>query len=238
VHKTLHYQPKVCIESRKLQGFEALVRWRHPVHGLIPPDDFIPLAEETGLIVDLGDWVLNEACRQVAAWGELAGRITVAVNVSAQQLLHNSLVDRIAALTMRHGIEPSRLQIELTESVVMAAPETTAELLQRLRKLGVTVAVDDFGTGYSSLSYLRRLPIDVIKIDRSFVMSADSNDEDAQIVRTVIALGQALRLDIVAEGVETPAQAALLQSLGCSVAQGFLYAKPGTGAQVASWLGE
>ncbi|OHC63799.1 MAG: hypothetical protein A2045_06350, partial [Rhodocyclales bacterium GWA2_65_20] len=196
----LHYQPKVSLASGEVLGVEALVRWRHPELGLVPPDAFISVAEECGLIVPLGDWVLNEACRQAAAWQAQGLTPTIAVNISAKQLQQDSLVEQIAALTEHHGIPPSRLQVELTESVLMADPEKVSDMLVRLREIGVTVAVDDFGTGYSSLSYLRRLPIDVLKIDRSFVMNADQNEEDAQIVRTIVALGHALKLDIVAEG--------------------------------------
>ncbi|GEM_PF-1268392 len=232
----LYYQPKVYVETGKICGVEALVRWRHPVLGLVSPADFIPVAEETGLIIDLGDWVLNEACRQAALWQAAALFPVIAVNVSAKQLQQDTLVERISTLTERHGIPPSRLQVELTESVLMADPKHVSDQLVRLRQIGVTVAVDDFGTGYSSLSYLRRLPIDVLKIDRSFVMNADQNDEDAQIVRTVIALAQALRLDIVAEGIETAAQADLLLAMGCTVAQGYFYARPMPAADLGARL--
>ncbi|MDD5248066.1 MAG: EAL domain-containing protein [Rhodocyclaceae bacterium] len=232
----LYYQPKVCVDSGANCGVEALVRWHHPVRGLVSPADFIPVAEESDLIIDIGDWVINEACRQSAAWQALGLTPTIAVNVSAKQLRQNTLVERIVATAERHGIPPSRLQVEVTESLVMADPKQASALLHRLREIGVTVAIDDFGTGYSSLSYLRRLPIDVIKIDRSFVMNADRVEEDAQIVRTIIALAQALKMTVVAEGVETEAQAALLRSLGCTAVQGYLYARPGPAAQVPEWL--
>ena len=232
----LYYQPKVCVESGNNCGVEALVRWRHPVRGLVSPADFIPVAEESDLIIDIGDWVLNEACRQSAAWQTLGLTPTIAVNVSAKQLQQNTLVERITALAEHHGIPPSRLQIEVTESLVMADPKQASALLHRLREIGVTVAIDDFGTGYSSLASLRRLPIDVLKIDRSFVMNADRVDEDAQIVRTIIALAQALKMTVVAEGVETEAQAALLRSLGCTAFQGFLYARPSPADQLLYWL--
>ncbi|MBI4986207.1 MAG: EAL domain-containing protein [Rhodocyclales bacterium] len=232
----LHYQPKVAIVSGEVHGVEALVRWRHPTRGLVAPGDFIPVAEDTGQIVALGDWVLQEACRQAALWQAQGLTPTIAVNVSAKQLQHNALAERIVELTGAHGIPPSRLQIELTESVLMADPAKAAGILAHLRAIGATVAVDDFGTGYSSLAYLRRLPIDVLKIDRSFVMNADQNDVDAQIVRTIIALGQSLRMTVVAEGVETEAQARLLGELGCEIAQGYFYARPQPAAALTSWL--
>jgi diguanylate cyclase (GGDEF)-like protein/PAS domain S-box-containing protein len=232
----LHYQPKICTVSGGNCGVEALVRWRHPTRGLVPPADFIPVAEESDLILALGDWVVDEACRQSAAWAALGLTPTIAVNVSAKQLQQPDLVERIAATAARHGVPPSRLQVEVTESLVMRDPRQASALLYRLREIGVTVAIDDFGTGYSSLSYLRRLPIDVLKIDRSFVMNADRIEEDAQIVRTIIALAQTLKMSVVAEGVETEAQAKLLRSLGCDAVQGYLYAKPAPADEVVGWL--
>ena len=232
----LHYQPKVSLRTGQPVGVEALVRWRHPVHGLLPPAEFIPLAEESGLIVALGDWVLDQACRQAAIWQARGWSLPIAVNVSARQVDSDDLVERISTLIARHGIKPQNLEIELTESTVMANPASAAVLLGRLRTLGVSVAVDDFGTGYSSLAYLRRLPIDVLKIDRSFVMDADRDDEDAQIVRTIVALGQALRLTLVAEGIENEHQAKLLKDLGCDFAQGYLYSPPLTEADLVAWL--
>ncbi|MDD5329826.1 MAG: EAL domain-containing protein [Sulfuricella sp.] len=233
----LHYQPKVALVSLGAPpGVEALVRWRHPMRGMLPPGDFIPLAEECGLIVELGAWVLNEACRQAAEWQSRGLETRIAVNVSARQLADGDLAGHIAALTANHGIAPAVLEIELTESAVMANRETVARLLTRLREMGVTVAVDDFGTGYSSLAYLRCLPIDVLKIDRAFVMDADRNEEDAQIVKTIIALGQTLHLTVVAEGIETPRQAELLTALGCDVAQGFLFSRPLPAKEIEEWL--
>ncbi|HEX8986487.1 MAG TPA: EAL domain-containing protein [Rhodocyclaceae bacterium] len=232
----LHYQPKVCASSGSNCGVEALVRWRHPARGLVPPGDFIAVAEESDLIVDIGNWVVDEACRQSAAWQATGLTPTVAVNVSAKQLQQEDFVERITGAAARHGIPPSRLQVEVTESLVMADPKRAAALLGRLREIGVTVAIDDFGTGYSSLSYLRRLPIDVIKIDRSFVMNADRVEEDAQIVRTIVALAQALKMFVVAEGVENEAQAVLLRSLGCDAVQGYFYARPAPATEILDWL--
>ncbi len=235
----LFYQPRVALDSGAPCGVEALVRWRHPLRGLVPPDDFIPLAEETGIIHELGNWVLEAACRQARAWQEKGlMRIRIAVNISAKQLQEGDLVERIASLTRQYGIAPADLEVELTESVIMANPEEISGIFARLRRLGVTVAVDDFGTGYSSLAYLRRLPIDVLKIDRSFVMNADRDEGDAQIVRIIMALAQALKLDVIAEGVETRGQAEFLASCGCPTAQGYLYARPQPAFLTATWLYE
>jgi diguanylate cyclase (GGDEF)-like protein/PAS domain S-box-containing protein len=230
----LHYQPKVLLRSGRMDGVEALVRWRHPRRGLVSPADFIPVAEESGLILELGDWVLMEACRQAALWQGRMG--VIAVNVSARQFDKVDLVERIRELTGRHGIAPSSIQLELTESTVMTNPDHVIELLKRVRELGITVAVDDFGTGYSSLSYLRRLPIDILKIDRSFITNAGVNEEDTQIARTVVALGQALKMAVVAEGVETRAQAELLLAMGCDMGQGYLYASPQSAADLEGWF--
>jgi diguanylate cyclase (GGDEF)-like protein/PAS domain S-box-containing protein len=232
----LHYQPKLALASGQVVGVEALVRWRHAERGLLPPGEFIPLAEDSGLIVELGHWVLDAACRQAATWRRQGRRLPIAVNISARQLDAGNLVEHISALIARHGIAASDLEIELTESTVMTNPASVAELLGRVRALGVTVAVDDFGTGYSSLAYLRRLPIDVLKIDRSFVMDADRDDEDAQIVRTIVALGQALRLTLVAEGIENQRQAELLLGLGCDIAQGYHYSPPLPADDLIRWL--
>lgn len=232
----LYYQPRVAMATGESLAVEALVRWNHPVRGLLAPIEFIPLAEECGLIRELGDWVLDEACRQGALWQSTGRHIRIAVNVSARQLDEGDLVARIVELAGQHGIAPALLEVELTESAVMTNPEHAAGVLARLREIGVTVAVDDFGTGYSSLAYLRRLPIDVLKIDRSFVKDAESNDEDAQIVKTILALGEVLRLTVVAEGIETGGQARLLQSVGCELAQGFHYSRPLPVPEIEAWL--
>jgi diguanylate cyclase (GGDEF)-like protein/PAS domain S-box-containing protein len=229
----LHYQPKVALADGALHGVEALVRWRHASRGLVSPADFIPVAEESGLIVELGDWVLREACRQAALWQGRMG--VIAVNLSARQCDKVDLVGRIRELTGQYGIDPALLQLELTESTVMTHPERAIELLDRVHELGVTVAVDDFGTGYSSLSYLRRLPIDTLKIDRSFILNLGMNEEDSQIVGTIIALGQILKMTVVAEGVETEAHAQLLRDLGCDLAQGYLFARPQPAAELEKW---
>jgi diguanylate cyclase (GGDEF)-like protein len=233
----LHYQPKVSLDTNAIFGVEALVRWRHPERGLISPNDFIPLAEATGLIVPLGDWVLAEACRQSAAWKRTLGRsVKIAVNISARQMQRGNLVERVSALIAQHGLQASDLQVELTESVIMANPDDCARVLTALRRLGVVVAIDDFGTGYSSLAYLSRLPLDVLKIDRSFVAHAGQDENDAEIVKMIIALAQTLKLELIAEGVETSAQAAFLRASGCHMVQGYLYARPQPAAEVEGLL--
>ena len=232
----LHYQPKVDLATGQTRAVEALVRWRHANRGLVPPGEFIPLAEDSELILALGDWVLNEACRQAALWQANGCLLKIAVNVAARQLEQGGLAERIVELTRQHGIPASALEVEVTESMVMTRPEQAASLLARLREIGVSVAIDDFGTGYSSLAYLRRLPIDVLKIDRSFVMHADCNDEDAQIVKTIVALGQSLKLLVVAEGIENEGQAALLRSMGCDRGQGFHFSRPLPAARFEAWL--
>ncbi len=223
----LFYQPKVSIIGGELCGVEALARWRHPQRGLILPAEFIPTAEETGIICDLGSWVLEEACRQSREWRDAYGRrVQIGVNISALQVVRGDLVGEIQETCAKNGISPSDLEIEITESIIMENLGAGAEILARLRKTGLSVAVDDFGTGYSSFAYLRRLPIDVLKIDRSFVMNIDQDSIDREIVNTIITLARALTLSIVAEGVETQSQADVLTSYGCRVAQGYLFSRP------------
>jgi diguanylate cyclase (GGDEF)-like protein len=233
----LFYQPKVWLSDGTPCGVEALLRWHHAELGWVPPVQFVPLAEESGLICELGDWVLQESCRQRAAWAQQGlGGLRVAVNISARQLEHGDFAAHVAALCTQYGVSPAGLDVELTESVIMANPEEIAGVFERLRRLGVQVAADDFGTGYSSLAYLRRLPIDVLKVDRSFVHNAVRDSVDAEIVRTIVALARALRLQVVAEGVETEDQAEFLRSCGCEQAQGYLYARPMPPAQLVEWM--
>lgn len=232
----LYYQPKVDLATGKILGVEALLRWRHPQRGLLLPADFIPLAEECGLICELGDWVLDEVCRQSAAWKAAGHNLKIAFHVSAHQMEEEDLVARISELTSRHGIAPADLEIELTESAVMAYSKHAASVFVRLRGIGVTVAVGDFCAGYSSLAYLRQLPIDILKINHSFVTDADSNEEDAQIVKTILALGRMFKLRMEAEGVETSHQAKLLQSFGCGIAQGYFFSHPLPALEFEDWL--
>jgi diguanylate cyclase (GGDEF)-like protein len=223
----LYYQPKVDTASGDVRSAEALIRWHHPQHGLIPPAQFIPLAEECGLIHDIGAWVVREACRQCAAW-QRAGvpALRVAVNVAASQFRRGDLLDVIRTALEEAQLDPQYLEIELTESVVMTDPEGTATILEQLSRMGVMVSVDDFGTGYSSMNYLRRFPIDKLKIDRTFLKDLLSSSDDASIVRAIISLAHSLRLKVVAEGVETPEQLVFLQSLGCDQYQGYHFSPP------------
>jgi diguanylate cyclase (GGDEF)-like protein/PAS domain S-box-containing protein len=221
------YQPIVELDGGTCSGAEALVRWQHPDRGLVAPDAFIELAEETGLIVPIGAWVLEEACRQLVVWtanGQVTPGFTMAINLSARQLAQSDLVDRVADALERTGAPPAQVCLEITESVLMA--ETTIEAIDALRALGVRLSIDDFGTGYSSLGYLRRFPVDSIKVDRSFVDGLGTEAEDSAIVAAVVGLGHALGLSVVAEGVETELQLAELGGLGCDRAQGFFFSPP------------
>jgi len=223
----LHYQPKVDTATDDFHSAEALIRWQHPVHGTIMPEDFIPLAEESGLINAIGEWVLREACRQCKAWQrEGLPPLRVAVNVSASQFRQGNLLDVIHSAVNDAGLDPRFLEIELTESAVMTNPEESASILERLSHIGVLVSVDDFGTGYSSMSYLRRFPIDKLKIDRGFVKDLITRADDASIVQAIISLAHSLRLKVVAEGVETPEQLDSLRSMGCDQYQGFHFSPP------------
>jgi diguanylate cyclase (GGDEF)-like protein len=225
----VYFQPEVSVETGSIVGLEALVRWEHPDDGLVGPDTFIALAEETGLIVPIGTWVLNEACRLAQRWqAERADDepLVVRVNVSARQLAHSDLIDIVAAALERTGMDPSQLCLEVTESVLVEDPESSVRTLGALKALGVKIAVDDFGTGYSSLEYLRTFPVDCVKIDRSFVRGIPHSSEDVAIVNAVIELGHALGLSVTAEGVETAEQLGNLQTTGCDTAQGFLFSRP------------
>jgi diguanylate cyclase (GGDEF)-like protein len=233
----LHYQPKVSVHDERLYGVEALVRWRRPGEGLIPPDNFIPWAEESGLIVDLGEWVLNEACQQIRRWQASGiGDIHVAVNVSPRQLRQAIQVERLIGIVEGSGVRPDLIELELTEACLMQDPDRTIEFLQTLRAQGFGIAIDDFGTGYSNLSYLRRLPVTTLKIDKSFVKDIEDDADDAEIIRTIIAMAKALGLGLVAEGVETPGQLAFLRDSACHVVQGYHFAKPMGPAAFAEWL--
>jgi diguanylate cyclase (GGDEF)-like protein/PAS domain S-box-containing protein len=234
----LHYQPVVCLADGRLCGFEALLRWHHPERGLLLPTQFIPSAEETGLIVPLGAWVLETACRQIAEWGHELVRekeLGVSVNLSARQLAHPELVPLVRRTLEATGAPASRLKLEITESVLMADAPAAQNVLQQLRRgLGLSVVIDDFGTGYSSLAYLHQFPIDTLKIDRSFVTRLGAGEEE--IVRAIVTLGRSMRMQVLGEGVETPAQLAALGRLGCDLAQGFLLAPPMPAAEAATLL--
>lgn len=225
----LHYQPIVNVVNEQLEGFEALVRWDHPLRGLVPPDRFIPLAEETGLIVDLGKWVITEACHQLKRWQEVvpsASTLTMSVNVSGRQFAKPGLVEHVTEALQINNLAPACLKIEVTESILMDDLNRTVTELNRLRKIGVQIAIDDFGTGYSSLSYLRRMPIDHLKIDRSFIRGLENTKENDQIVRSIITLARSLGLTVIAEGVENRDQLDRLRTLDCDKAQGFMFSRP------------
>jgi diguanylate cyclase (GGDEF)-like protein/PAS domain S-box-containing protein len=225
----LYYQPKIDMDSEKLLGFEALLRWHHPERGVILPGEFISVAEDTGLIVPIGLWVLREACQTMQAWHEECPSeppLEISVNVSTKQFEQADLVDRIAEVLEETGLEPQSLQLEITETVLVQDPEAALGCLRKLKKLGVGLKIDDFGTGYSSLNYLNQFPFDSLKIDRSFVMRMPVDQRSSDVVGTILQLARKLNLEVVAEGVETAEQISKLRSLGCHCGQGFFYAQP------------
>jgi diguanylate cyclase (GGDEF)-like protein len=218
----LYYQPLVVLQTNDVNAFEALLRWNHPTRGLVSPADFIPIAEETGLIVPLGEWVLKAACAEAVEWPE---HIKVAVNLSPAQLNNRNLVNMVKAALDQSGMSPHKLQLEITETVLLQNTFTTLATLHELRKMGVQIALDDFGTGYSSLSYLRSFPFDKIKIDRSFIQDLSNGAEPLVIVNAVAGLAKCLNMTSTAEGVETREQMEVLQSIGCTEMQGYLFSK-------------
>ena len=223
----LYYQPLFSLVDKNLVGVEALIRWEHPTRGLLDPDEFVPLADERGLLVAIGAWVLDEACRQLAEWVALGGdRLTMAVNVSPREFTSPDFVDRIEQTLRRHDLEPSLLCLEMTESALLAESAEIGSVFGRLSALGVRLALDDFGTGYSALTHLRHFSVDTLKIDRSFVERLGSDDRDRRIVGAVAAMAHALGMTIVGEGIESPDQLSDLQRLGCDEGQGFLLARP------------
>ena len=233
----LAFQPKIDLETGRTLGLEALVRWNHPELGPLSPAEFIPIAEDSGLIVALGNWVISASCRQMRLWREAGYAVPdVAINLSPRQFGDVQLLDTIQHHLEEAGIPATSLELEVTESTVMSDPEKAIATLERLHALGTRIAVDDFGTGYSSLSYLKRLPLDTLKIDRSFVRDLCTNAEDAAIARTIVALGQTLGLEIVAEGIETEAQRDALLAMGCTVGQGYLFARPQLPEEAARFL--
>ena len=224
----VHYQPIVDLRTERIVGFEALVRWQHPVRGLVPPIAFIPLAEETDLIIPLGAVVLEKACRQAKAWRDAwpGERLVMSVNLSPRQFADPNLVSSIAAVLQETGLESSALELEITETAVMDRSEAGMQALADLRALGVRLVLDDFGTGYSSLAYLRHLPLDTIKVDRAFVTELDEKDPNVAIVQAVLSLAHGLGINVVAEGIETPNQMQRLRELGCDLGQGYLWSRP------------
>ncbi len=232
----LHYQPQIEIGSGRLIGVEVLVRWMHPERGLVPPNSFIPIAEESDLIIQLGEWILEEACRQLDEWRRKGLQMRMSVNLSARQLRSKSLLPQIEKALFHYGFEADNLELEITESVAMENPDATLRMLGQLRELGVELAIDDFGTGYSSLSHLKLMPLQRLKIDRSFVKDIESDPDDAAICAATISLAHNLGLSVVAEGVETEAQLAFLRDLGCECVQGYLFSKPLPAAELEDWI--
>lgn len=225
----LHYQPIVSLENGEMIGFEALARWHHPQRGTIPPNEFIPVAEDTGLIIPIGEWVLREACRQMRAWEmmyEAMPPLMISVNLSGRQLEQPDLVEMIEAVLAETEMNPNYLRLEITESIIMQNAEKTIEKIERIRALGIRISIDDFGTGYSSLSYLHRFPIDTLKVDRSFINSINDDTENSEIVRSIIMLAHNLGIEVIAEGVETREQLNYLQEMKCGYGQGYYYSRP------------
>jgi EAL domain-containing protein (putative c-di-GMP-specific phosphodiesterase class I) len=232
----LHYQPQAALVDGEVRAVEALLRWNHPVRGLVAPDEFIPIAQQTALIKPLTLYVINEALQQCRAWLDDGVRLAIAVNLSARNLVDADLPTQVAGLLRRWNVDAPLLQLEITESAMLTDPSRTKLILERLSSMGVRLSIDDFGTGYSSLASLRRMPVSEIKIDRSFVMNMDSDDDDATIVRSTIDLGRNLGLDVVAEGVETERAWNRLKELGCTVAQGYYLSRPVPPPDLLAWL--
>lgn len=235
----VYYQPIIQLDSHRVSGFEALIRWQHPEHGFISPAEFIPIAEDTGLIVPIGRWVLEEACQQMRDWQQTTNAnhdLVMSVNLSGKQFAQSDLITDIKDVLAQTQLDPRCLKLEITESVVMENIETAVGMLDQLRALGITLSIDDFGTGYSSLSYLHRFPLSTLKIDRSFVSLMLGNNENSEIVRTIVMLAQNLGMDVVAEGVETDDQLAVLRAIGCKYGQGYLFSRPIPASQAAGFL--
>jgi EAL domain-containing protein (putative c-di-GMP-specific phosphodiesterase class I) len=230
----VHYQPIVSLQTGRISGFEALVRWQHPERGFILPSEFIPVAEDTGLLIAIDRWVLGEACRQTHIWhrqftpktGATHLPLTISVNLTSKQFAQNDLIEHVEGIVRQSELEPRSLKLEITEGAIMENAESAAALLLELKRLGLQLSIDDFGTGYSSLSYLHRFPFDILKIDRSFVSRLDSAAENIEIIQAIITLARNLGLEVVAEGIETAEQLAQLRRLGCDYGQGYFFSEP------------
>jgi EAL domain-containing protein (putative c-di-GMP-specific phosphodiesterase class I) len=236
---SLYYQPKIDARSSSIIGAEALIRWRHPELGIVSPAEFIPLAEETGLIVPIGEWVLKSACAQIRKWHDAGFTfMQVAINMSSRNFEQENFATTIAQALSECALQAGCLELEMTEGTLMQDAETMVNTLKRLKATGVKLSIDDFGTGYSSLSYLRRFSLDALKIDQSFVRDITVNADDAAITSAIIAMAKSLKLDVVAEGVQTGAQAAMLRKLGCQIMQGYLFSRPVPADQFTQLLRE
>jgi diguanylate cyclase len=234
----LHYQPKISLKTREVVGVEALVRWQHPERGMVPPNDFIPLAEHTGLIGPLTVCVLNTALAQVKVWADAGHCIPVAVNISARNLSDDEFATKVKGLLEQHGVAADLLEVEVTESAVMLEPEKATRILNQLHSLGIRIAIDDFGAGYTSLAQLKNLPISELKIDKSFILSMHSNSDDALIVRSMVDLGHSLNMKVVAEGVETAHALDTLTDFRCDIAQGYHLCRPALADAVMHWYSQ
>jgi len=234
----LHYQPKIDLASGTVTGFEALVRWMHKERGFIPPDDFIPMAEETGVIAQLSQWVLKRAAQQCSRFASDGYTLSVSINLSANDLLNKGMADEVGAVIEEFGLAPELITLEVTESAMMRDPEQALRVITQISQMGVQFSIDDFGTGYSSLAYLKKLPVAEIKIDKSFVLDMEEDSDDATIVHSTIDLAHNLGLKVVAEGVENGTIMKLLKRLGCDIGQGYHMARPMAASQVYEWLQE
>jgi diguanylate cyclase len=233
----LHYQPKINLKTGDITSVEALVRWQHPERGLLQPEQFLTVAEDSGLILGIGRWLLREACRQMRAWLDAGlSAVPVAVNISPREFRSADFFESVRAALKQTHLDPKILELEITEAVLMQNASSTSSALAELKAIGVRLAVDDFGTGYSSLSYLTRFPIDALKLDQSFVRNIYVNKNDAIVARTIITMGQSLKLTVIAEGVETKEQLAFLQAAGCDEAQGYYFSRPVPAEQFAKLL--
>ena len=233
----LYYQPKVSFKTGKIMGVEALIRWHHPVKGFVPPCDFIPLAEQFGIITRIDEWGLMEACRQGSQWQKMGlPHITISVNMSQAQFVRTDVYATVVHVLEETGFDPHCLEIEVTETMAMTDVDYTVSVLNKIHDLGVLISMDDFGTGYSSLASLKAIPFDILKIDRSLVCDVNDNDTSRRITSAIVAMGKALKMDVLAEGVETNEQSKLLTDLGCDLAQGFYYSKPCPAAEIEAML--
>lgn len=234
---TLYYQPQIELKTGKIKGVEALIRWFHPEKGFIPPDQFIPLAEEVGYIRQIDEWVVETACKQKKLWNEAGYNIgKMSVNISSKRLVQEDFVESLKSTINEYGLDYSELEIEITETAIIYDLDSVVKIIKQLKEIGVSIALDDFGTGYSSLTYLKKLPINVLKIDREFIQSIINNNEEEFIVKSVIKLAHNLKLQVVAEGVETHEQATFLKEDGCEVGQGYLYSKAVTPGEIEKLL--